>query len=325
MTAKPSPLEPCGGIRFNPFDGQYVFDGTRCLISGQPIDPATELRPLFPDRWVEELGLAHHFLTLPTGQKIAYPNLRIPVHQDCWNGGMDDVARKCANLILVGTDTLGWTNTERIYQWLCWLFMGVLYAEMQSVQGQDQIHPAWQDPSFLSRYRMIHLSLQGAVYPVEYLGYDPGSVFILQMKSNPCPFDFKTSSNTQSVSLQVGGSAILASLGDNGAHVAFFEDEFLPLRKILLEPVQVDELFARMCYRNHLLNPVFEYGISFADQEDPRTLVQMKIPPQHANEEAFQPWSDAEYVQVLDLYLRRHGHSPLQSWQESGEILTFIE
>ncbi len=58
MTAKPSPLEPCGGIRFNPFDGQYVFDGTRCLISGQPIDPATELRPLFPDRWVEELGLA---------------------------------------------------------------------------------------------------------------------------------------------------------------------------------------------------------------------------------------------------------------------------
>ncbi|MFM7032856.1 MAG: hypothetical protein ACKOX4_10100, partial [Bacteroidota bacterium] len=76
-----------------------------------PIDPATELRPLFPDRWVEELGLAHHFLTLPTGQKIAYPNLRIPVHQDCWNGGMDDVARKCANLILVGTDTLGWTNT----------------------------------------------------------------------------------------------------------------------------------------------------------------------------------------------------------------------
>jgi len=54
-------------------------------------------------------------------------------------------------------------------------------------------------------------------------------------------------------------------------------------------------------------------------------LVQMKIPPQHANEEAFQPWSDAEYVQVLDLYLRRHGHNPLQSWQENGEILTFIE
>lgn len=325
MTANPSPLEPEGGIRFNPFDGHHRFDGTRCLISGRSIDPASELRPVFPDRWIEQLGLEHQVLTLPNGTKISYKELQIPVHNDCWNGGMDEVARKCANLILVGTDTLGWTNTEKIYQWLCWLFMGVLYAEMNAVEGQKATHPAWKDSSFLSRYRMIHLSLQGAVYPIQYLGYDPGSVFILPMNPTPFLFDFKTSSNTQSVSVQVGGSAILASLGDNGAQLAFFEDEFTPLRKILLDPVQADEIFARMCYRSHLLNPVFEYGISYADDKDPTTWIQMRIPEQHAREEAFQAWSDAEYVQVLDLYLARHGYSPLSNWQESGEIMTFLE
>lgn len=325
MTASPSPLDPQGGIRYNPFEGHHHFDGTRCLISGRSIDPSMELRSVFTDRWIQTLGLEHHTLTLPNGHQLSYRDLRLPVHQECWEAGIDDIARKCPNLVLAGTDTLGWTNTANIYQWLCWLFMGVLYAEMHATRNQAEVHPAWTDPSYLNRYRMIHLSLQGAVYPVQYLGYDPGSVFILQMTQMPFPFDFKTSSNTQTLSLQVSGSAILASLGDNGAHMAFFEDEFLPLRKMLLDPVQVDEIYARMCYRNHLLNPVFEYGISFADEEDPATLVQMRIPEQYAAEEAFRPWSDAEYVRVLDLYWARHGHSPLRTWQESGEIMTFLE
>jgi hypothetical protein len=324
MTANPSLSDPHAGIRFNPFDGKHSFDYSRCLISGKRINPDTELRPVFPNRWVEELGLAKHFLTLPNGHKISYNNLRIPVHSECWDAGMDEVSRKCANLILAGTDTLGWTNTERIYQWLCWIFIGVLYAEMNAASTQDHDHPAWSDSSFMSRYRMIHLSLQGAVYPVQYIGYDPGSVFILPMGTDGKHFDFKSSSNTQSLSIQVGGSVILASLGDNGAHMAFFEDEFIPLRKIRLDAVQADEIFARMCYRNHLLNPVFEYGISFADPEDPTTFVQMRIPQQQSDQEAFQPWSDAQYVQVLDLYLARHGYSPLRTWQESGEIITFL-
>jgi hypothetical protein len=325
MTASPSPLDPTGGIRFNPFDGHHRFDGTRCLISGRGIDPSSELRSVFPDRWVERLGLGQHALTMPNGSKVTYGELRLPVHQDCWESGIDYIARKCPNLVLAGTDTLGWTSSESIYQWLSWLFMGVLYAEMYAAQGQAEIHPAWNYPSYLNRYRMIHLGLQGAVYPIQYLGYDPGSVFILQMSQDPCPFDFKTSSNTQTLALQVSGSAILASLGDNGAHLAFFEDEFLPLRKMLLDPVQVDEIYARMCYRNHLLNPVFEYGIAYADKEEPTTLVQMRIPEQYATEEAFRPWSDAEYVRVLDLCLARHGHTPLLTWQESGEIMTFLE
>jgi hypothetical protein len=51
----------------------------------------------------------------------------------------------------------------------------------------------------------------------------------------------------------------------------------------------------------------------------------MQIPPELAGEEAFGPWSDMEYATVLDQYLRPHGVEPLKTFQESGELMTFLE
>jgi hypothetical protein len=320
------PAEPWELIRFNPFEAGHRFDYTRCILTGLPIDPTKDLRPVFPGTWFERVGLRPgHRLQLVDGSSLDYRELRLPLHPACWEGGVDEVARKCAELFASGIETLGWTRTERIYQWMCWLFIGVLYAEMNALSDKEDAHPAWRESSFLNRYRMIHLSLQGAVFPLQYLGYDPGSVFILPLDGDKKGFDFKSSSNTQSLSLRVGESLILASLGDNGAHMAFFEDEFLSYRHQTLRPLQGDEIFARMCYRNHLLNPVFEYGIGFGDEEDATTYIRMQIPPELAGEEAFGPWSDMEYATVLDQYLRPHGVEPLKTFQESGELMTFLE
>jgi len=319
----PSPIDPKGGIRFNPFEPPHTFDATRCLISGQPLQSDEELRPVFTVEWMDNLNLWEQKLTLPHGGTLAYPDLKLPVRHECWKGGLDAVARKCPNLILAGAHTDGWTNTEQIYQWLCWLFLGTLYAEMKAVQTHALQHQAWTAPAFLQRYRMIHLSLQGACYPLQYLGYDPGSVFILKIqdsatlqpllvpsKSPSDSFDFKCSSNTQTLAVRVHGTGLMASLGDNGAHLAFFEDEFKPLRSLELMPIQWDELFARMCYRNHLLRPVFEYGISYADAQDPTTYLQMRIPPEFAHQDAFEPWSDRDYASVLQQYLPGYGADP---------------
>ena len=318
------PADPGTLVRFNPWESGYPFDGTRCILTGLPTDPTTDFRTVFPSSWLDRLPKGGQ-LNLVGGTSLAYRDLRLPVHPACWQGGLDDVARKCPELFAAGLDTLGWTKTERIYQWMCWLFVGVLYAEMQALTETNEKHPAWQDASFLNRYRMIHLSLQGAVFPVQYLGYDPGSVFILALEPGTKGFDFKSSSNTQSLSLRIGESLILESLGDNGAHMAFFEDEFLAYRHRPLNPLQADEIFAQMCYRNHLLNPVFEYGIGFGDHEDETTYIQMRIPQELAGEEAYRPWSPSEYVTVLEQYLAPHGVHPLQTFQESGDIMTFLE
>ncbi|MFM9143699.1 MAG: hypothetical protein ACKOPP_06855, partial [Bacteroidota bacterium] len=55
------------------------------------------------------------------------------------------------------------------------------------------------------------------------------------------------------------------------------------------------------------------------------TYIQMRIPQEMAGEEAYRPWSPGEYVTVLEQYLAPHGVHPLQAFQESGDIMTFLE
>jgi len=102
------PANPGDLVRFNPFEAGHRFDYTRCILTGLPIDPSKDLRPVFPGTWFERAGLQPgHRLQLVNGSSLDYRDLRLPVHPTCWEGGLDEVARKCAELFASGIETLG--------------------------------------------------------------------------------------------------------------------------------------------------------------------------------------------------------------------------
>jgi hypothetical protein len=105
----------------------------------------------------------------------------------------------------------------------------------------------------------------------------------------------------------------------------FFEQYFRRFDGVVLHPIQYDELFAKISYKTWLMNPVFDYGIAWPDDEDPTTFISLRIQDEQKQEEAFRPWDDHVYGTVLQSYLLPYGFPADSVYNADGGVITFLE
>jgi hypothetical protein len=315
-------------IPYNPFDAGH-FDLDRCYIYGTPIDPRTDMLPVFPVWLQERYGLQDQTVTLMTGKKIAYKDLLVPVGAAARKDGIDYLQRAVGDLLGAGFEAFKWIKPAMLYQWLNWVFQGILYHEMKEARREKNMRNAFLlQSSYLERFKLLHLALCGAVKPVEFMNFDPGSVFVVQSHAYEDPranYDLKVSTNTLAMSIRMGELSIMTSLLDNGSQMSFFENYFHKFDGVVLHPIQIDELFAKLSYKTWLMNPVFDYGIAWPDEEDPTTFVTLKIQEEKKAEEAFRPWEDGVYGTVLQSFLAPYGFPAEEVFTKKGQVITFLE
>lgn len=313
---------------YSPFD-TLDFAGDKCFFTGQAIDPRTDLLPVFPEWLQQRYGLADKTITLMTGKKVAYRDLKLPVSADARKAGIDYLQRAVGDLLGAGFEAFKWLKPAMLYQWLCWVYQGILYYEMQEVlAGKNMRNAFLVQEGYLQRFKLLHLALSGAMRPVEFMNFDPGSVFVLQCHAYDDPraaYDLKVSTNTLCMSIRIGELGIMGSLLDNGAQMSFFESYFRKFDGEVLHPIQFDELFAKISYKSWLMNPVFDYGIAFPDEEDPTTFITLKIQDEQKPEEAFRTWEDQVYGTVLQSYLMPYGFPAEAVFDKNGSVITFLE
>lgn len=321
-------MSSSSSIPYNPFDkGDFHLD--RCYLNGTPIDPRTDLLPVFPEWLQERFELKDQTVTLMSGKKLAYKDLRLPVGKEAREGGIDYLQRAIGDLLAAGFEAFKWLKPEMLYQWLNWVFQGILYYEMQEAMREKNMRNAFLlQESYLQRFKLMHLALASAIKPVEFMNFDPGSVFVVQSHAYENPranYDLKVSTNTLAMSIRIGELSIMTSLLDNGSQMSFFEQYFRNFDGVVLHPIQVDELFAKLSYKTWLMNPVFDYGIAWPDEADPTTFVTLKIQDDKKAEEAFRPWEDGVYGTVLQSFLQPYGFPAEEIFTKKGQVITFLE
>lgn len=264
-----------------------------------------------------------------TGKKIAYKDLLVPVGEAARKDGIDYLQRAVGDLLGAGFEAFKWIKPAMLYQWLNWVFQGILYHEMKEARREKNMRNAFLlQSAYLERFKLLHLALCGAVKPVEFMNFDPGSVFVVQSHAYEDPranYDLKVSTNTLAMSIRMGELSIMTSLLDNGSQMSFFESYFHKFDGVVLHPIQIDELFAKLSYKTWLMNPVFDYGIAWPDEEDPTTFITLKIQDEKKTEEAFRPWEDGVYSTVLQSFLAPYGFPAEEVFTKKGQVITFLE
>jgi hypothetical protein len=210
---------------FNPYD-EASFDGSRCFLTGEATNPETDMLPVFPEWLQTRFGLHNQSITLLSGRKLPYAELLLPVGQQARKAGIDYLQRAVGDLLGAGFEAFKWLKPAMLYQWLSWVFQGIVYYEIKEALREKNMRNAFLlQESYLMRFKLLHLALQGAIRPVEFMNFDPASVFVLECHNYEDPraaFDLKVSTNTLCMSIRIGELGIMSSLLDNGTQMSFF-------------------------------------------------------------------------------------------------------
>lgn len=315
---------------FHPFQAE-VASAHCCVLSGLPVPEGPEGRlPLLPAFWIEQFSLADSKLQFNGGDSLCYTDILIPVHPEL-QAHIKSIQNGIPDLLTAGWDGLNWIQAERLYQWMCWLGVGLLYQEfVRPLDRRPTSMNFLKDPGMVHRFSLIHLSLCAVLRKVHYENFDPGSLFIFQSHTYANPrlnFNLKVSLNTLCLSVRAGEVTVMACLQDNGTQIAFFESYFRRFDGITLHPIQLDELFARLSYKAYLMNPRFHYGLAWPEEaeKDATTFVRLEIPEEDRERDAFRPWNEQVYGSVLLAQLSPYGMSQVDLQGPNQEIVTFLE
>jgi len=313
---------------YDPFEKMdFRFD--RCMITGQPIDPKEDLVQLFPDWLIHKYHLQGKSLQLLSGSTVRYPDMKVPVCRAARDAGLNYMNRAVGDLLTAGFAGINWLKPGQLYHFLVYLYYGVLYYEIyESLRNKSLRNAFLTSEDFKAKFRVLHIILQGAVRPVTYLNFDPGSMFILQVhdyKSPEAAYNLKIGTNTLTISLRIGEVGVMAALLDNGTQSQFYQSYFERFNGAILHPIQFDELYAKISYKAWLMNSVFDYGIGFPDAEDPSIALSVRIPDEKKNESVFRDWEDQVYGTILQSYLVPFGFPADKIFDKSGKTITFIE
>jgi len=315
---------------YHPFQAE-VAPKDRCILTGLPVPDGPDGRlPLLPPFWVERFGLADSRLQLSGGDSLYYSDILIPVHPNLQDR-MKSIQNGVPDLLTAGWDGLNWIRAEQLYQWMCWLGIGLLYHEyILPVDQRSDSMAFLQEPAMVHRFSLIHLSLCSALRTITFENFDPGSLFIFQSHTYPSPrlnFNLKISLNTLCLSIRAGEVCMMSCLQDNGTQIAFFESYFQKFDGYTLHPIQLDELFARLSYKAYLMNPRFHYGLAWPEDGEVNgiTYVRLEIPEEDRMQDAFRPWNEQIFASILLAQLSPYGITQEDLQGPDHQVVTFLE
>ena len=294
---------------YDPFDAM-TFTNDKCFLCGCRLANQTTAEHVFP-RWVQrEYHLADKKITLLNRTSIPYRQLTVPCCRDCNGKYLSNVENTFKQHFQSGFPAFKSLDELVIYQWIAKIFYGLLFKELSL--KLDRSHPSRgfiMDSESLKRLKTLHMFLQSVRTPIEFAGFRPWSIFVVQTLTygDERDFDYYDEFLNLTFSIRMGEIGILACLQDNGAQQELFHDYYKRFEGLKLHPRQFDELYAKLLYKASLLNRVPKYMmVQPSGKRQGITVVSTSLQG-YSRAPIYNDWNQRTYAKILAWVWGRYG------------------
>ena len=294
---------------YNPFDAMsFTYD--RCFLCGHELGKKKTTEHVFP-KWLQQtFNLTNQEIHLLNRTTIQYRKLTIPCCQSCNTIYLALVEETVKKYYQKGFSEFKKIDKLLVFQWIAKIFYGLLFKELSlRIERSDPTQGFITDPEFLSELRTLHTFLQSVRMPFEFSGFYPWSIFIVETRSygDERDFDYHDEIFTLAFSIRMGEIGIIACLEDNGAQEELFSDYFEKFKGIKLDPIQFDELVAKVIYKRHLMNRVPKYITILHKKEGDKVMIAAMPLQGLSTSPIFDEWNQRDYATFLAFRWSRYG------------------
>lgn len=297
------------------------FGSSTCFLCGCRLGTQNRTDEHVIPKWVQKrFRLADQQLHLLNGTTIPYRQLTIPCCRDCNNRFLQPIESKMSAAVYEGAQAVRVMDRRDLFIWLGKIFYGLLYREMllpwdRTVKRKGCI----TSKAVLQQYRMHHLFLQAVRVPMQFSGFFPASILIVNTQEPDDPrlgWDFRDELRSMFIGCRMGKVGILGVLQDGGTQQPMFPLLKLETRK--LHPVQFTEVMARACYKAILFNRVPKYIIA---DGDPKIVIQSPLQG-FSTKPVFDNWNQQHYAKIL---AQMSGLSMASIFQPPDQVMTWLK
>lgn len=308
----------------NPFD-RMKFTDSNCFLCGEELKNSFTKEHIFPKWVLRKLDLWNKNIVLLNGTEIPYKNLTVPCCKRCNNQYLSNLERVIMDGVNKGFDEFFKIEEIYIFQWMIKIFYTLLYKELFLVF--DRKHPAKgniTDQELLEKFDTLHGFLQSIITPTNFILNKPWSIFIFKTigSGDKYKFDYKDKINLLSFAIRIDEIGIIMCLDDNGlVKEAFNEFYFSFLIDQKFNPMQFDQLCARIFYQRYLLDHSVKY-IAIVEED----LIEFVVLPiqGYSTKPLFREFDAYEYADFLFQYLKRWGLNFEDIYQEPDHVMELI-
>jgi hypothetical protein len=306
---------------YNPFE-TMKFSLDECFLTGQKINPETDLISVFPE-WILKRYELHDktFSMLLDGTKVQYQSMKLPCASSVALNSLLPLEKEIESAFTSGYEEVKKIPKERLFLWMCKLVYGILYHDFQiAIRHQEKRMDHFTLSDFLkNRFRNLHTMLQGLIHPITYSEV-PFSIEIVKVKYSKDVFNYRDETNNLNFSLSMNGFGIVACLQDNGENSVFHNELVEKISEMELHPVQFEEICSRFIYSNYLLARYPEYKIKTNNSH----LEIIATPFEGNQDKKFHPWNNEMFGQVLATYWKPWGLTMEQIVEFPNPPISFL-
>jgi hypothetical protein len=289
---------------YNPFE-EMDFHSDRCFLTGEKTNARSRGISVFPEWILERYNLHDQTLTMLGDNRVKYRDLKLPVSVQAFDA-CERLEKSIRQAFTNGYDAVRDLPELLLFQWMAKLMYGVLYhdfayaLESHKEKGKSfKLSPLMQD-----KLTKLHLLLQSVLVPMEFNGFVPWSIQVLNVNYSKDVFNYKDETHNLNFSLGMNGFGIVACLQDMGENNVFHQDIISKITALKLHPIQFEELYSRFMYSNYLLNRTAEWDME--TQADKLVFKSVAFDPT-ISKPLFRKWEDKMYAQVLANYWKPWG------------------
>lgn len=276
----------------------------RCFLCGSKLTKRNSTQEhVFPKWLLRKYGLGSAGLTLSNGVTLLYHKIKVPCCSDCNNVYLSQLERKIMLAADAGHKEFAKLGEETVFLWVLKIFYEILFLETTlSTSPRYPQKGSIFEAQQLERISHLHIILQAVRGKTDFSTEKPWSVFVF--KINPDPgyagnFDFKDNVSAFTFSIRMGDIGVIACLQDNGAH-KYHSGEYAVLKKKALHPIQFDEMFARVTYKELTRDRVPKY-LFIGDANKCHAVVMPMFGM--SQKPIYGEWDSSVYAKYLAFYL----------------------
>ncbi|AKD05857.1 hypothetical protein PKOR_20305 [Pontibacter korlensis] len=301
------------------------FTDTNCFLCGTIITQEHRA-PVFADWLQQKYNLKNKELLMLDKSVTTFGQLTLPCCDRCHTHYLLPLEAEVEQAAANGIEGMQALPPQRLFQWIGKMYYGSLVTELIK-EADPLVMPEYavsEDPKMLGKFRAFFQVLQSLRVPMEFDGFLPSSLFLLQVSptEDELPFEYQDELTTMAFSIKLGPVAVVCTLLDNAIIRKAFGRLYQVTEGKELHPIQLAEFKARVFYAAYIFNVVPEYFIRPIKPEDDHLVLDTLI--DDVTNEIFNPWEMTAYAHMLEEMLKPWGIREHQILQTPQQPISFL-
>lgn len=285
------------------------FTNDKCFLCGIDLDQNNSSdEHIFP-KWLQrEFNLWDKELRLLADDRvIPYRMLTIPCCKKCNGNYLSQLEQEIGDKYREGYEKFKDIDKFKLFLWMSKIFYGLLFKELFLPLDRKQPHgDKILTQELLEQFRMAHMFLQGVRVKMIFDELNPWSIFIFNSKTaenKDLNFDFRDSFKGLVFGIRMGEISVVAVLQDNGAQAAIFKETIEKLQQLKLHPIQFEEIFAKVSYKQLTLNKVPKYLIIQKNDGTDISVIPQRLGGIFSSN-IYDQWDELIYSHILSFHTK---------------------